>query len=273
MQDTTRILLLLFIIIIYSCSHNPYAKSNRLYKAQSKAFAKTLREEPTNEKIDSVSPTIQWIGTTNFNLRKPNFIVIHHTAQNACDETLKAFTHVQSQVSAHYVICKDGMVHHMLNDYFRAWHGGVAKWGNLTDVNSSSVGIELDNNGFEPFPDAQITSLLHVLASLKSNYNIPAANFIGHGDVAPRRKNDPNVYFPWKLLAEKGFGIWYADTANLIVPEGFNNLQALRIIGYDVKDSSAAIIAFKRHFEQDTTGVLNDADQKVLYNVYKATGD
>ncbi|HXL56861.1 MAG TPA: hypothetical protein VN958_11420, partial [Chitinophagaceae bacterium] len=87
------------------------------------------------------------------------------------------------------------------------------------------------------------------------------------------RKNDPNVYFPWKTLAAKGFGIWYADTTNVIVPEEFNNLQALRIIGYDLKDSIAAIIAFKRHFEQDTTNVLTDADKKVLYNVYRAAGN
>ncbi|HXL56785.1 MAG TPA: hypothetical protein VN958_11035, partial [Chitinophagaceae bacterium] len=81
------VVLFLFVIIIYSCAHNPYAKSNRLYKQQSKAFSKTLRERPTNEGIDSVLPTPYWIGTTNFNLRKPNFVIIHHTAQNACDET------------------------------------------------------------------------------------------------------------------------------------------------------------------------------------------
>jgi len=104
---------------------------------------------------------------------------------------------------------------------------------------------------------------------LKNKYNIPAANFIGHGDIAPTRKNDPNVYFPWKLLAQKGFGIWYSDTTNVTVPENFNSLDALRVIGYDIKDTSAAILAFKRHFEQDTTSVLSDADKKVLYGVYK----
>jgi len=272
MKNTYRNLISLFTaltIIVFGCSRNPYAKSNRLYKQQSKAFAKSLREEPTNADIDSVLPTSRWIGTTNFSLRKPNFVIIHHTAQNACDETLRAFTRVQSQVSAHYVICKDGMVHHLLNDYFRAWHAGLSKWGSLIDVNSSSVGIELDNNGYEPFPDAQINSLLHVLTALKTKYNIPAANFIGHGDIAPTRKNDPNVYFPWKMFAEKGFGIWYGDTTNVIVPENFNSMEALRIIGYDLKDTSAAILAFKRHFEQDTTNVLNDADKKILYGVYK----
>lgn len=273
MKNTIRNIIVLFIIvstlIVFGCSRNPYVKSNKLYKQQSKAFAKTLREEPTNAGIDSVLPTPRWIGTTNFNLRKPNFVIIHHTAQNACDETLRAFTRVQSQVSAHYVICKDGTVHHLLNDYFRAWHAGVSKWGSLIDVNSSSIGIELDNNGYESFPDTQINSLLHVLTALKTKYNIPTTNFIGHGDIAPTRKNDPNVYFPWKLLAERGFGIWYADTANVTVPENFNSMEALRIIGYDLKDTSAAILAFKRHFEQDTTNVLNDADKKVMYGVYK----
>jgi N-acetylmuramoyl-L-alanine amidase len=273
MKNTYRNLIGLFItaftIIVFGCSRNPYVESNRLYKQQSKAFAKTLREEPTNVGIDSVPPIARWIGTTNFNLRKPNFVVIHHTAQNACDETLRAFTRTQSQVSAHYVICKDGTVHHLLNDYFRAWHAGLSKWGSLVDVNSSSIGIELDNNGYEPFPDAQINSLLHVLTALKTIYNIPAANFIGHGDIAPMRKNDPNTYFPWKLLAERGFGIWYGDTTNVLVPENFNSMEALRIIGYDLKDTSAAILAFKRHFEQDTSNVLNETDKKVLYGVYK----
>src|SRR5215213_3824683 len=141
-------------VIFLSCNRGPYASTNKSYKKQVKQLTKTLRQAPLKDSII----TGNWVGTTNFNLRKPNFVIIHHTAQNACDETLRAFTHVQSQVSAHYVICKDGAVHHMLNDYLRAWHGGVAKWGNLTDVNSSSIGVELDNNGFEPFPDAQINS-------------------------------------------------------------------------------------------------------------------
>ena len=164
MKSTVKIFSLVFLIallfIAFSCSHNPYASTNKLYNVQAKRYAKTIREEPTNEQLDSVQLTPYWIGTTNFNLRKPNFVIIHHTAQNACDQTLKTFTMVKTQVSAHYVICKDGTVHHMLNDYLRAWHGGVAKWGNLTDVNSSSIGIELDNNGFEPFSDAQIKQLV-----------------------------------------------------------------------------------------------------------------
>src|SRR4051812_24551470 len=197
MKNTLNILLSLFLFgllfMANSCSRNPYASSNKLYKAQAKQYAKTIREEPTNEKLDSVQLTPYWIGTVNFNLRKPNFVIIHHTAQNSCDQTLKTFTTVRTQVSAHYVICKDGTIHHMLNDYLRAWHGGLAKWGNNTDINSSSIGIELDNNGSEPFTEQQINSLINLLAVLKKKYTIPTANFIGHADIAPTRKVDPNV--------------------------------------------------------------------------------
>jgi N-acetylmuramoyl-L-alanine amidase len=264
------IIVLVFIALnCIDCTPNPYSKTNRQYKKQAKAFSKTLRHSPEEYHFDSLAFPRWWVGTTNFNMRKPNFVVIHHTAQNSCSQTLQTFTLPRTQVSAHYVICKDGIVHHMLNDYLRAWHGGIARWGNVTDVNSASIGIELDNNGFEAFTDPQINSLLRLLDTLKKKYAIPSANFIGHSDIAPSRKVDPNIYFPWKLLADHGYGLWYLDTTGVVIPENLNNLQALRIIGYDVKDSAAAIGAFKRHFLQDSIAVLNDADRKVLYTLYK----
>lgn len=264
-----KIFLLFFIpafFLALSCSRNPYASTNKLYKKQAKTYSKTLATYPIE---DSLQNAPYFVGTTNFNLRKPNFVIIHHTAQDSCGQTLRTFTLQRTQVSAHYVICKDGTIHHMLNDYLRAWHAGVAKWGNDADINSSSIGIELDNNGFEFFTDAQINSLLTLLDALKKKYNIPTSNFIGHGDIAPTRKNDPNIFFPWKLLAYKGFGNWYDDTTNVLLPSTFDNLQALRIIGYDIKDTTAATLAFKRHWLQDTSKILTDADKKVLYMVEK----
>ena len=257
----------LFVIITNSCSNNKYATTNRSYKKQAKAFASELKKQPAD--IDSTKAATAWAGTTNFGMRKPNFVIIHHTAQNSCEQTLTTFTLPRTQVSAHYVICKDGTVQHMLNDYLRAWHAGNGKWGNVTDVNSASIGIELDNNGFEPFTEAQINNLLVVLKALKKNYNIPTANFIGHADIAPTRKVDPNRFFPWQKLAANGFGNWY-DTANVKIPENFNAMQALRIIGYDTKDSIAAIKAFKLHFVQkDSVAIINDADRMIIYDLYK----
>jgi N-acetylmuramoyl-L-alanine amidase len=256
---------LIIIVIAQSCSSNKYASTNREYKRQAKALGKILSKTPVT---DSFANSSAWVGTINFGLRKPNYVIIHHTAQNSCEQTLQTFTLKRTQVSAHYVICKDGTIHHMLNDYLRAWQAGRSSWGNDKDVNSSSVGIELDNNGFDSFPPEQINSLLTVLATLKKLYNIPVANFIGHADIAPTRKNDPNVKFPWQLLAQNGYGLWYDDTAKISVPEDFNSMQALRIIGYSVLDSSATIEAFKRHFEmQDSSRVLTEGDKKILYNL------
>lgn len=255
----------MFALIFMNCSQSLYSKTNKLYKKQAKSYASIVKQTPLT---DSFTTASYWVGTTNFNMRKPNFVIIHHTAQNSCEQTLKTFTLQRTQVSAHYVICKDGTIHHMLNDYLRAWHGGISKWGNVSDINSSSIGIELDNNGFEPFTETQMENLLQLLASLKKNYNIPQANFIGHADIAPTRKNDPNIYFPWKKLATQGFGLWYDDTTNVIVPQSFNHLQALRIIGYDVKDTTAVVKTFNRHFLQDTAQLMTEAGKKILFQLY-----
>lgn len=269
MKTTLAFLLFLFTAtLFYNCNKNPYASTNKDYKRQAKSFAKLLRQAPPT---DSLSQAINpWVGTTNFNMRKPNFVIIHHTAQNSCDQTLKTFTTPKTGVSAHYVICKDGSLHHMLNDYLRAWHGGVAKWGANTDINSSSIGIEIDNNGVDSFATPQIITLLQLLTNLKKAYSIPAANFIGHADIAPTRKNDPNVTFPWKALADAGFGLWWSDTTNVAVPANFNHLQALRIIGYDIKDTTAVIQTFNRKYlQQDKQSTLPEAGRKVLYALYR----
>ena len=268
---SVRPFLILFTpLLLVNCSRNPYSAANKSYKKQAKQYAKLIRKIPENDSL--INGT--WVGTTNFNLRKPNFVIIHHTAQNSCDQTLKTFTTVITKVSAHYVICKDGTIHHMLNDYLRAWHGGIAKWGNNTDINSSSIGIEIDNDGFEPFTEPQIESLLKLLSVLKKNYSIPEGNFIGHADIAPTRKNDPNVNFPWKRLADSGYGHWWNDTTGVMLPSDFNSMDALRIVGYDIKDSSAVIQTFKRKFEQlDKNAILDDADKKVLFMLYKKYED
>ncbi|TDN35793.1 N-acetylmuramoyl-L-alanine amidase [Hymenobacter sp. UV11] len=269
-------------LLATACVRNPYETTNRSYRQQAKLLAQQLQAQPTLAG-DSLPPTPYWVGTTNFNLRKPNYVIIHHTAQHSADQTLKTFTLTKTQVSAHYVIGRDGQTYHMLNDYLRAWHGGVARWGNVTDINSVSVGIELDNDGSEPFQPAQIASLLKVLGGLKRTYNIPAANFIGHSDIAPVRKNDPSALFPWQQLAVRGYGLWYdaavlsdttaapfaADSLGQPLP-GLTPREALRIIGYDVQDFPAAIVAFKRHFIQtDVSPILTEQDRRILYNLYR----
>ena len=255
------------MLFMGSCTPKPFAKTNRMYKKQAKALAVDIQKKPTYLSFsDSMKAPESWVGTTNFGLRKPNVVVIHHTAQKSCEQTLATFTKKSTQVSAHYVICKDGTLHHMLNDYFRAWHAGVSKWGGQTDINSSSIGIEIDNDGTAAFTEAQLNSLMGLLASLKKNHNIPTANFIAHGDIAPGRKVDPNVLFPWKRLADAGFGHWYTDTTGVVVPDNFNPNHALRIIGYDLSNLNRATRAFRRHFlAVEAEGPISAAETKVLF--------
>jgi N-acetylmuramoyl-L-alanine amidase len=258
----------LLALLIFSCSPSRYAPTNKSYKEQVKAFARLLASYPLKDST-GLAYAPHFVGTTNMSMRKPNFVIIHHTAQNSCDQTLKTFTLPRTAVSAHYVICRDGIVFHMLNDLLRAHHAGVGKWGNISDMNSCSIGIEMDNNGSEPFTDAQMNSLVLLLDRLKKAYNIPASNFIGHLDWAPGRKNDPSRFFSWKTLADKGFGYWY-DTTAVQVPPDFNVLQALRTIGYNIVRPEYAIQSYKIHFiPQDTTKTINEADKKILYSLIK----
>ena len=264
-----KILTIGFLMAVaLACSPGPYSSTNKAYKKQVRSFAKLLEEYPLQDSA-GLNYAADWVGTTNFTLRKPNFVIIHHTAQNSCDQTLRTFTLPRTQVSSHYVVCRDGSVYHMLNDLLRAHHAGVGKWGGVSDMNSSSIGIEIDNNGSEPFSEPQMISLVQLLDRLKKAFNIPTANFIGHADWAPGRKVDPSRYFSWQTLAEKGFGYWY-DTTTVQTPPDFNPIQALRIIGYNISKPEIAIQSYKIHFvPQDTTNVITETDKKILYDLMR----
>ena len=271
-KNLSAFYLLPFALIAASCSpKGPYAATNKFYKHHADSAAKVVQLEQPAMLVDSAGAQVpsEFVGTVNFNLRKPNYVIIHFTAQDSLGQTLHTFTIQQTQVSAHYVVGKDGKVVHMLNDYLRAWHASVCRWGSISDVNSCSIGLEIDNNGNEPFTGPQIKSLLALLGYLKKTYNIPATNFIGHQDIAPLRKPDPGPYFPWKTLSQHGFGYWSDDILEL-APDNFDYTTALKLIGYDTRDISAAIVAFKRHFVQtDIKPQLTQLDLNVLYNVYQ----
>lgn len=256
-------------IFIYSCSSSKYNAAQKTYFDKSKMLTAKISAAPSDSAFaDSLKRPATETYTTNFGIRKPNMVILHYTAQNSCEKTLQTFTTASTEVSAHYVICKDGTLHHMLNDYLRAWHAGAGRWGSATDVNSTSIGIEIDNNGTENYSAAQLNSLYGLLAYLKKAYNIPTANFIGHSDIAPGRKVDPGILFPWKTLADKGYGIWYKDTTGISVPEGFSSMIALKLIGYDVSNMQAATNAFRMHYlGTNRMDILDEKEKKVLFAV------
>jgi N-acetylmuramoyl-L-alanine amidase len=266
----SSLLLLSSMFLLSNCSTSKYAATDKVYKTLAKDFSNTIKSfPPTAQTIDSLNNEQHFVGTVNMGMRKPNFVIIHHTAQDSTAQTLKTFTLTKAATSAHYVIGRDGKVFQMVNDYLRAQHAGAGKWGAVTDMNSCSIGIEMDNNGTtDVWTNAQINSLCAVLATLKKKYSIPTANFIGHADFAPGRKNDPKN-FPWKILAKRGFGLWYDDVLQL-PPANFDTTAALKVIGYNVSNLANAIEAFKIHYVQtDISRVLTEPDKLILYNLYK----
>ncbi|MCC8512919.1 N-acetylmuramoyl-L-alanine amidase, partial [Xanthomonas hortorum] len=149
------------------------------------------------------NPLAQWVPSPNYDTRRPILIVLHFTDQHSVQQSLSTLRGRNSggRVSAHYLIGDDGQRYQLVSDDQRAWHGGAGRWGTITDINSASIGIELDNDGSEPFASAQIDSLLVLLDDLCTRLRIPRTQIVGHEDVAPTRKNDPGPLFPWKRLA------------------------------------------------------------------------
>ncbi len=194
------------------------------------------------------------VPSPNFDERRPNYVILHQTSNGDAGRALATLTNPERKVSAHYLIGRDGTVYQLVDEAARAWHAGVSYWGGATDLNSASIGIELDNDGEEPYAEPQIARLLEVLRDLKERYRIPQANFLGHGDVAPGRKVDPSARFPWERLAAAGFGLWCRGPLGAERAPGDPNV-GLGLLGYGLSDPAAALMAFRRHFR----GIDSDA--------------
>lgn len=205
------------------------------------------------------------VPSPNHNARRPNFVIIHDTGSGDVERALRTLTDPAREVSSHYLIGRDGTLYQLVEENRRAWHAGASYWGGNSDINSASIGIELDNTGAEPYSEAQILTLLDLLRGLKTRYRIPSSNFLGHGDVAPGRKVDPSRYFPWQRLATEGFGLWCRQQATTLLPDLSDPVLALQAIGYDVANPEAALAAFRRHFLGiDTRGEANDAERQLM---------
>ena len=141
--------------------------------------------------------------------KKVNYIIIHYTALNSHIEAIDFLCEPSNQVSCHYVISKNGKIYNLVNEKKRAWHAGACYWKANKDINSCSIGIELDYNPETDkfFKKQLITSLINLIRILKTKYKIPNQNILGHSDVAPYRKIDPGYSFPWYKLSKANLSI------------------------------------------------------------------
>ena len=183
-------------------------------------------------------------------------VVLHYTEMER-EAALRRLSDPEAKVSAHYFISEAGEVVRLVDEDKRAWHAGASYWRGHRDVNSASVGIELDNpghaNGYREFPDVQIDALLPLLADIVRRHDIPRANVVGHSDVAPARKVDPGELFPWSRLAE--CRLCLSRPAKLELGDPFPNdgsfYLALERFGYDVTAGRKAVEAFQRRWRPE----------------------
>jgi N-acetylmuramoyl-L-alanine amidase len=221
--------------------------------------------------------------SSNFDARTapPDMVVLHYTGMPTGDEALARLRDPAAKVSAHYLIEEDGRVFALVPEERRAWHAGVSFWKGERNVNAVSIGVELVNPGhdwgYRPFPDAQIAALVELLTGIRGRWDVSDARIVGHSDVAPDRKIDPGELFPWKRLAEAGFGLWVepapAPGAPLQSGEESTAVFALQAgltrLGYDcapsgVFDETTAqtITAFQRHWRPDRVDGAADGETR-----------
>ncbi|MCA0869580.1 N-acetylmuramoyl-L-alanine amidase [Seohaeicola saemankumensis] len=130
--------------------------------------------------------------------------MIHYTAMSDARAALDRLCDPGAEVSAHYLIGVDGKLWQMVDETMRAWHAGAGEWNGQDDINSRSIGIELDNTGAHPFSEPQMAALERLLSEILTRWEIAPTGVIGHSDMAPGRKCDPGPRFDWTRLARQG---------------------------------------------------------------------
>jgi N-acetylmuramoyl-L-alanine amidase len=214
------------------------------------------------------NPLATWVASPNYDARRPVLIVLHYTEQQSVQQSLETLRSSNSggPVSAHYLIGSDGHIYQLVADERRAWQAGQGRWGTITDLNSASIGIELDNDGHSAFAQPQIDALLRLLTDLTTRWRIPPTQIIGHEDLAPGRKTDPGPLFPWQQLAASGFGLWPRGPL-CDAPATFDPWMALATIGYPLDNRPAAVSSFHHHFRGIEGDELDAQDARILQNL------
>lgn len=200
--------------------------------------------------------------------RRPGMIIVHGIACEL-EESEKILTgKTEFEASVQYLITCDGEIRQYLDETARAWHAGVSYWAGFTDINSMSVGIELegeqvisDEKQFYQvtYTDLQMQTLANLIKQISQRWNIQPYHILGHQDISPFRKKDPGPNFDWGYLAKQGVGVWHGleKPAQDVVLEDPRMIEAfaqmLALYGYDTRltegrDLKDVITAFQIHF-------------------------
>lgn len=203
------------------------------------------------------------------NNAKPDLILLHYTGMLSGAKAIDWLARPESRVSCHYVVDTDGAITQMVAEDMRAWHAGVAHWAGCDDINSCSIGIEIQNPGHElgypDFPPEQMFAVAALSRDIATRWRIDPTRILAHSDIAPLRKIDPGEKFDWAFLAAEGVGYWIAPTtldpsdagaaprsSGAMIAEAQSLLAAY---GYGIgqtggldRETEFVVRAFQRHF-------------------------
>lgn len=145
------------------------------------------------------------------------FLILHYTDE---DMARSARILTEQAVSAHYLLSDESppRIYRLVDEDRRAWHAGASFWAGHTQLNASSIGIEIVNAGgeknpdgslrFTPYPEAQMDLMVALVRDIVTRHQIKPERVLGHSDIAPQRKIDPGPLFPWRRLGEAGLIPW-----------------------------------------------------------------
>lgn len=173
---------------------------------------KDRRDEKKHEKekkeiiVDKVEVKVKpikitWVPSPHFSSRRGteiDAIVLHHTG-DTIKSALSWMQMKESKVSYHYLIAKNGDVYQMVKEEDKAWHAGVSSLQDRSNVNAFSIGIAFEGKGEGdvPYTKEQYEAGAYLCKLLKKKYEkIDNGRIVGHKQVAPERKHDPQN-FDW----------------------------------------------------------------------------
>ncbi|WP_255010620.1 N-acetylmuramoyl-L-alanine amidase [Roseovarius sp. M141] len=214
-------------------------------------------------------PAVLWQPSPNYGARRdgarPDILLLHFTNMATAEAAVTRLCDPGAGVSCHYVIGENGRLWQLVGEAQRAWHAGQGSWGDVAEVNSRSIGIELASRGTHPFPQPQMRVLEMLTRGIMARWHIPPERVIGHSDVAPDRKDDPGPHFDWRRLALQGLAVWPEAGASADAA-AFRELAGQ--VGYGAQFSDAEVLtALRLRWRPWACGPLEVADMAVLANI------
>jgi N-acetylmuramoyl-L-alanine amidase len=226
-----------------------------------------------------ISPNVE----PRLNGAKPKYIVLHYTGMSSGPAAVDWLCNPQSKVSCHYLVDVDGSIVQMVDEDLRAWHAGVSSWQSAVDLNSASIGIEIQNvghnGGLPEFPAVQMKAVATLCLDIMVRNELSPHQVLAHSDIAPGRKVDPGEAFDWDYLAALGVGQVVA-----LVRSETNSLDVLECqelacaLGYGIEvsgvhDNRTRVVleAVQRRFRRNLINGAVDAETLSILRRLKAT--